>query len=235
MRPFSLGVTTLVQGIFTGMALVVLADVASPTFNLQEFPDWTGMQAVLVGVLLLTTALALGVVMHTLSRKLFHESKESWTVDVLTSDSVQRRITALPPKPSSPGGPSYLEALDGEGTERRHKCFEFMHGVDNQLLLRAPHVYAAIQVYREQYRLARGLVIPSLIFAFTLPFWAPMRALDGAGSIGPFPIIRSQLFLLSALAAIVCFMSFRERAYRYAAAKVMVYVTLEGQDAADDD
>lgn len=235
MRPFSLGVTTLVQGLFTGMALVVLADVASPTFNLSEFPHWTGMQAVVVGVVLLTTALALGVVMHTLSRKLFHDSKESWTVDVLTSESVKRRITALPSKPSSPGGPTYLEALDGEGLERRRKCFEFMHGVDNQLLLRAPHVYAAIQVYREQYRLARGLVIPSLIFALTLPFWGPMRTLDGEGFIGPFPIIRSQLFLLSALAAIVCFMAFRERAYRYAAAKVMVFVTLEGKDLSEGD
>lgn len=230
MRPFSLGITTMVQGLFTGLALIVLADVASPTFNIHGFPNWTGMQAAMAAVILLTASLALGVVMHTLSRSLFHDAKESWALDVLSSPPVQRRVSALESKPSSPGGPTYQETLEGEDHERRHKSFEFMHGVDNQLLLRAPHVYAAIQVYREQYRLARGLVVPSLVFALTLPFWEPMRTLDGAGSIGPFPVIRSQLFLVSSLAAIVCFMAFRERAYRYAAAKVMVYVTLEGNE-----
>ena len=234
MRPFSLGITTLVQGLFTGMALIILADVASPTFNLQGIADWTGMQASMAAVVLLTASLPLGVVMHTLARSLFHDYKESWTVDVLTSDPVARRIAALEPKPSSPGGPTYRDALDSEGEDRRRKCFEFMHGVDSQLLQRVPHVYSAIQVYRGQYRLARGLVVPSAIFAVTLPFWEPMRTLDGAGSIGPFPIIRSQLFLLSALAAIVCLMAFRERAHRYAAAKVMAYVTMEGNVEGDD-
>ena len=35
MRPFSLGVTTLIQGIFTLAWVAVLFDVASPTFNLS--------------------------------------------------------------------------------------------------------------------------------------------------------------------------------------------------------
>ena len=234
MRPFSLGITTLVQGLFTGMALIVLADVASPTFNITGFPDWTGMQAAVLGLLALTAALALGVVMHTITRNLFHDGKESWTVNVMTSASTQRRLLAVGSKPSTPGGPTYTEVLEGTDFEKRRKCFEFMHGVDNQILIRAPHVYAAIQIYREQYRLARGLVVPSAIFAMTLPFWDPMRTLDGAGSIGPFPIIRSQLFLLSVLAATVSFISFRERAYRYAAAKLMVYVSLKGMDAEED-
>jgi hypothetical protein len=234
MRPFSLGITTLVQGLFTGMALIVLGDVVSPTFNFQGMPAWTGLQAAMAALVLLMASLPLGVVMHTLARSLFHEYKESWTVDVLTSNSVGRRMDALPSKPSSPGGPTYREAVDAEGDERRHKCFEFMHGIDSQLLLRVPHVYTAVQVYREQYRLARGLVVPSLIFALTLPFWEFIRNLDGAGSIGPFPIIRSQLLLLSVLAAIVCVISFRERAHRYAAAKVMAYVTMEGNEESGD-
>ena len=56
-----------------------------------------------------------------------------------------------------------------------------------------------------------------------------MRTLDGAGSIGPFPIIRTQLFLLSILAAAVCFVAFRERSYRYAAAKILAFVTMEAE------
>lgn len=228
MRPFSLGVTTLVQGLFTGMALIVLADVLSPTFNIQGFPEWTGMQAAVAAVIAFTASLALGVVMHTLTRSLFHDGKELWTVNVLTSPSVQHRIEAVGSPRSIPGGPSYKEILDADIGEKRGSAIEFMHGIDNQLLTRAPHVFETIQVYREQYRLARGLVVPSAIFALTLPFWAPMRTLDGAGSIGPFPIIRTQLFLLSLLAATVSFVAFRERAYRYAAAKVLAYVTLEG-------
>ena len=62
-------------------------------------------------------------------------------------------------------------------------------------------------------------------------------ALDGAGSIGPFPIIRSQVFMVSILASAVSFQAFRERAYRYAASKALAWVTLEQIDARgrDDD
>ena len=38
MRPFLMAVTTLIHGLFTVMVLLVLADVASPTFNVEEIP-----------------------------------------------------------------------------------------------------------------------------------------------------------------------------------------------------
>ena len=68
------------------------------------------------------------------------------------------------------------------------------------------------------------------VLALILPFWAPVVALD-AGSIGPFPIIRSQVFMVSLLASAVSFQAFRDRAYRYAAAKAMAWVTIEEIDA----
>ena len=70
-----------------------------------------------------------------------------------------------------------------------------------------------------QYRMARGFILPLAILAFILPLWAPVAALDGVGSIGPFPIIRSQVFMVSLLASAVSFVAFQERAYRYSAAK----------------
>ena len=48
-------------------------------------------------------------------------------------------------------------------------------------------------------------------------------------------IIRSQVFLVSLLASAVSFRAFRERAYRYAAAKAMAWVTMEEIDARDRD
>jgi hypothetical protein len=56
-----------------------------------------------------------------------------------------------------------------------------------------------------------------------------VRALDGVGSIGPLPIVRTQLFLLSVLAAAVCYVAFRERTFRYSAAKLLAYATIEGE------
>ena len=108
----------------------------------------------------------------------------------------------------------------------------FMHGVEYQIMLRAPHVYETIQVYREQYRMARGLILPFVVLAFILPFCAPIAAFD-SGAIGPFPIIRSQVFMVSILASAVSFQSFRERAYRYAAAKALAWVTIEEFEARD--
>ncbi len=46
MRPFSLGVTTLIQGLYALVWVAVMFDVASPTFNLGGLPSWTGMQGV---------------------------------------------------------------------------------------------------------------------------------------------------------------------------------------------
>ena len=111
----------------------------------------------------------------------------------------------------------------------------FIHGMEDQVMIRAPHVFETIQVYREQYRMARGFILPLAVLAFILPFWDPIAALDGAGSIGPFPIIRSQAFMVSLLASAVSFQAFRERSFRYSAAKALAWVTLEGIDAKDRD
>ena len=109
-----------------------------------------------------------------------------------------------------------------------------MHGIEYQVLVRAPVVFETIQLYRDQYRMARAFILPSAILAFALPFWDPIAVLDG-GVMGPFPVIRSQAFLVSVLAAAVSFVAFRDRAYRYAAAKALAWVTIEGIDAKDRD
>ena len=236
MRTFYLAVTTLVHGLFTSMVLVVLADVASPTFNVERIPALTGSPAVFVVVTVLTVSFAMGVVMHTISRGLLHEQKGRWTLDILMSGAVRNRMAALGKAQPSPGGPSYEELSEEEDPHSRMvKAAEFMHGVEYQIMLRAYHVYGAIQVYREQYRMARGFILPLAILGFILPLWAPVAALDGVGSIGPFPIIRSQVFMVSLLASAVSFVAFRERAYRYSAAKALAWVTIEGRDAKDRD
>jgi hypothetical protein len=76
MRPFYLAVTTLIPGLFTSMVLVVAADVASPTFNIEQIPGWTGSQAMFAFVIVLTVSFALGIVMHTISRGLLHKQKQ---------------------------------------------------------------------------------------------------------------------------------------------------------------
>lgn len=82
---------------------------------------------------------------------------------------------------------------------------------------------------RDQYRLARGFILTSAAFAPILPLWAPVQALDGVGTIGPLPIVRTQLFLLSVLGAAVCYVAFRERTFRYSAAMLPAYATVEGE------
>ena len=237
MRPFYIAVTTLVHGLFTSMVLLVLADVASPTFNVEEIPVWTGGQPVFVFMTVLTVSFALGIVMHTISRGLFHNQKRQWTLDILASRAVRSRLAALGAVEPSPGGPAYAElSEEQEDTQSRAiKAAAFMHGLEYQVMVRAPLVFDTIQMYREQYRMARGLILPLAILALILPFWAPVAALDGAGSIGPFPIIRSQVFMVSLLASAVSFVAFRERAHRYAAAQALAWVTLEGIDARDRD
>ena len=234
MRPFYLAVTTLIPGLFTSMVLVVAADVASPTFNVEQIPAWTGSQAMFAFAIVLTVSFALGIVMHTISRGLLHKQKQRWTLDVLASGAVENRMAALGGAYPSPGGPSYAELWAEEEEDapdnRPWRASMFMQGIEYQIMLRAPHVFETIQVYREQYRMARGFILPLAVLAFTLPFWAPVIALD-AGSIGPFPIIRSQVFMVSLLASAVSFQAFRDRAYRYAAAKALAWVTMEEIDA----
>ena len=48
-------------------------------------------------------------------------------------------------------------------------------------------------------------------------------------AIGPLPIVRTQLFLLSVLASAVCYVAFRERTFRYSAAKLLAFATVEGE------
>ena len=101
-----------------------------------------------------------------------------------------------------------------------------MHAVDYHVMARSPEVYRTIQVYRDQYRLARGFILPSIVLGVLLPFWEPIRTLEGARSLGPVPLIGVQLLLLGVLFAAISFLAFRERAFRHAAARVMSFLTL---------
>jgi hypothetical protein len=230
MRPFSLGVTTLIQGLYTLVWVAVMFDVASPTFNLSGLPSWTGIQGVFGIVLLFTGAVALGLVMHTVSRGIFRKVKERWETQVLASGTVKKRLTALDALETFPGGPRYDDVLSADDATRARQAGGFMHAIGYQIMARNPSLWNAIQVYRDQYRLARGFILPSAAFALVLPFWAPVEALDAAGYIGPFPIIRTQLFLLSILAAAVSYVAFRERSYRYSAAKLLAFTTMVGME-----
>ncbi len=228
MRPFSLGLTTLVHGFFAMVWAALLLDVASPSFSLS-MPAWNATEAVVWIALLFTASAALGVVMNTISRGAFHRAKERWALEVLVSPTVQQRFAALGDVETFPGGPSYAGVLKAEGPERIRAAGGFLQALEYQLLSRAPEVWRAIQPWRDQYRLARGFIITSVAFAPVLPFWDPVRALDSAGAIGPFPIVRTQLFLLSVLAFTVCYVAFRERVFRYSAAKLLAYATVEGE------
>ena len=101
-----------------------------------------------------------------------------------------------------------------------------MHAIDYRVMVRSPEVYRTIQVYRDQYRLARGFVVPSLVLGLLLPLWEPIRTLEGIRSFGPIPLIGVQLLLLGVLFAAISFLAFRERAFRHTAARVMSYFTL---------
>ena len=234
MRPFSLGVTTLVQGLYALVWVVVLCDVWSPTFNLVRFPSWTGIQVATAAVLVFMISAALGVVMHTISRAVFHKRKQEWSLAILTSPTVRKRFAELGPSETLPGAPNYEHILEEEKPEQVRTASAYLHRLEYQVMTRAPEVFNTLQVYRAQYRLARAFILPSAALAVVLPFWDPVRALDGAGAIGPFPIIRTQIFLLSVLAALVSYVAFRERSYRYAAAKIMAFTTIEGNTKQQD-
>ncbi len=233
MRPFTLGVTTLIQGLYALLWVIVLFDVASPTFNLDGVPDWSGMQSVVALIIVLTAGIALGVVMHTISKGLLHPLKLRWILEVLASPSLKGRMTALGSVTTFPGGPTYADVTNPENPHRQHAAAAFMYAIGFSVMCRAYDVYRTIQVYRDQYRLARGFILPSAAFAIVLPLWEPVKALDSAGSIGPFPIIRTQLFLLAILAAAVSYVAFRERSYRYTAATFLAFATLEGERKTD--
>ena len=115
MRPFYVAGTTLVHGLFTSMVLVVLADVASPTFNFQRIPATSGGQVALAIVVVITISFALGIVMHTASRALFHKQKQQWTLDVLASAAVRSRLAAL-------GSPPREHRLMGSSRKRTRRA-----------------------------------------------------------------------------------------------------------------
>jgi hypothetical protein len=229
MRPFSLGVTALLQGFYVLLWLVVLFDVASPTFDVGGVPAWNAVQTVVAFAVTFMASAALGVVMHTLSKSLFHRFKLQWELDVLASETIQSRMRAMDTVEVFPGGPRYADLLNPDAPGRVHKAAAFMNALEFSVMARGIDVYRTIQVYRDQYRLARGFILPSAAFAIVLPLWEPIRALDAAGSIGPFPIIRTQLFLLGILAAAVSYVAFRERSFRYSAATALAFATLESR------
>jgi hypothetical protein len=167
--------------------------------------------------------------MHTISRAVFHPRKQEWTYTILSSPTIKERFKDLGPVGAFPGGASYEGILEEKTPGNVRGASAYLHLLEYQIMTRAPEVFLTIQVYRDQYRLARAFILPSAAMALVIPFWAPVATLDGAGgAIGPFPIIRTQLFLLSVLAALVSYVAFRERSHRYAAAKVLAFTTLEG-------
>jgi hypothetical protein len=227
MFPYSLGVLTLLQGLYSLLWIAILLDWGSPTLDLRLLPDMTTAHVIGVTVVMITISFPVGVMMHTLSRNLFRKQKDQWAMDVLLSPAVIRRFEGLNFQP--PGGVATLEEIQqADGFAKIRKAGQFMHTIHYEIMQRAPQLYRTIQVYRDQYQLARGFILSSVVLAIVLPFWGPIITLE-AGYIGPFPLIGFQLFLLSLLFACVSFLAFRERSYRYIAAQLMGFMTLESR------
>lgn len=225
MFPFSLGVLTLLQGLYSLCWFVILLDIGSPAFDLREIPDWSAGQLLLVLVGIATLAAVVGVIMHTVSRNLFRRQKDLWAFKVLASPTVTKRFKLTGTTDPGLGGATLADVLDNENPHRVRNAGEFMHAIDYLVMVRSPAVYQTIQVYRDQYRLARGFILPSLVLGILLPVWEPIRALEGGAKLGPLPLIGVQLFLLGMLFAAISFLAFRERAFRHAAARVMSFLT----------
>jgi hypothetical protein len=227
MFPFSLGVLTLLQGLYSLFWFVILLDIGSPAFDLADLPDLNGWQMVLAVLALTTMAAVVGVIMHTVSRNLLRRQKDLWAFKVLASPTVKQRFHATGAAAPGIGGATLADVLDDENPHRVRHAGEFMHAIDYLVMVRSPEVYRTIQVYRDQYRLARGFILPSLMLGILLPLWEPIRTLEGAGMVGPITLIGAQLLLLGVLFSAVSFLAFRERAFRHAAARVMSFLTLE--------
>ncbi len=224
MFPYPLGVLTALQGLYSLLLIAVILDVGSPTFDLRDITDSTGVQVLPILAGLLAITFTVGLAMHTLSRNLFRRMKDVWDMEMLTSPGVQQRLGAVGEcRPS--GGPSLDEVHAAEGFDRIRTAGEFNHAVDYVLQIRAPRLYEAIQVYRDQYRLARGFVLPSLGLAIVLPFWEPVPS----GHIGQFPLVALQLFFLCVFFAGVATYAFKERAHRYSAARLRSFMTLQAE------
>jgi hypothetical protein len=224
MFPYPLGVLTLLQGLYSLLWIVILMDVLSPTLDLRDVPGWSGAQTAMFLAALAMTTFAVGVAMHTLSRNLFRKMKDGWDAQVIISPGVKRRLDeGVSYRPS--GGPSLDEVLAAEGTDQMRKVGEFLHAVDYVLQIRAPHIHQTIQIYRDQYRLARGFILPSLLLALVLPFWEPLPS----GHVGAFPLVNLQLFFLGVFFAGICGYAFKERSHRYAAARLRGFCTLHNE------
>ena len=226
MFPFSLGVLTLLQGLYSLVWFVILLDIGSPALDLANLPDLSDGQLILAIVALITITSAIGVIMHTVSRNLFRRQKDLWAFKVLSSPTVRRRLKVTGTEDPGLGGATLRDVLDEENPHRVRHAGEFMHAIDYRVMARSPEVYRTIQVYRDQYRLARGFILPSLVLGILLPLWEPIRTLEGARNLGPLPMIGVQLMLLGVLLAAISFLAFRERAFRHAAARVMSFLTL---------
>jgi len=92
--------------------------------------------------------------MHTVSRGIFRKVKERWETQVLASDTVKKRLTTLDALETFPGGPRYDDVLSADDATRARQAGGFMHAIGYQLMARNPGLWSAIQVYRDQYRLA---------------------------------------------------------------------------------
>jgi hypothetical protein len=227
MFPYPLGVLTLLQGLYSLLWIVILMDVLSPTFDLRDISSWSAAQVGLLAVSLGMTTFAVGVVMQTVSRNTFRKMKDHWDTQVLTSPGIMQRLAEDDAyRPS--GAPDLKDIEEAEGRARARKAGEFLHAADYALQIRAPHIHRSIQIYRDQYRLARGFVLPSLLLAIIVPFWEPLPR----GHVGQFPLISLQFFFLGIFFAGICMYSFKERSHRYAAARIRAFWMLqrEGQE-----
>jgi hypothetical protein len=224
MFPYPLGVVTLLQGLYSMVWIVVLMDVLSPTFDLRDVSKWSAAETTLFFGALLITTFAVGVAMHTVSRNVFRKLRDAWDVQVVTSPGIRSRMAEYGLcRPS--GGPSLDEVHAAEGEERVRKAGEFMHALDYVLQIRAPHVYESVRVYRDQYRLARAFILPSLILALVIPFWEPLPA----GHVGSFPLISIQIFFMGIFFTGACMYAFRDRSYRYTLSRLRVFWTVENE------
>ncbi len=229
MSAFSVSAQTLLQGFYSLFWIAVVMDIGSPTLDLRRLPAWSVGEAVVAGVLIFTLAIVIGTMMHTLSRHLFRRQKDEWSTEVLLSSSVMDRYTRLGLTPAllELGGTSFEDLAESDGYERRRRAGDIMHGILYGVMSRAPHVYRSIQIYRDQYRLARGFIVPSVILAFALPIWEPVAQIQSGMMVGPLNLVGIQFFFLGILLSSITFMTFRERSYRYAAALTRAFVVIQ--------
>ena len=189
MSALSVTAQTLLQGFYSLFWIAVVLDVGSPTLDLRRLPAWSTGETVVAAVLIFTLAVVIGTMMHALSRHLFRRLKDGWSTKVLLSPSVKDRYARLGLTPTllELGGNSFGDLADAEGLERRRRAGNIMHGILYTVMCRAPHVFRTIHIYRDQYRLARGFVVPSIILAFVLPIWEPVAQIQTGGAmVGPF-------------------------------------------------